>query len=215
MKDNVKQLQELIQSQRQQKQQPPVENKHIVTNKDISQDAIADPVLQVIHDEKLLFKTTNINYYILGKLPPDFSSMQVTLLAAEETSDKRERYKIDLYEYNQVRQAVRAIASLFFINEEIIEADFRVLVNLVEQYRDTQVVQEYHQTSFRRHVMQSTQQSAAVEFLTSEYLMPATELLLEKAGIKGQKSIKLLTYLLAASYKSANPLHLGIEGSPG
>lgn len=61
------------------------------------------PCLEVIHEQKLLFKAPICNYTVLGSLPQDFSMLPITLHVSEDGSNKKGRYKLDLYEREQCR----------------------------------------------------------------------------------------------------------------
>ena len=212
MKDKVKELQELIQSK---------------TGRVITPGAVAipvpkiepqqqqgeEPALRVIHDQKLLYKGKLCNYYVLGALPLDFASLQVTLSVTEDTSDKRGRYKLDLYERHQCRQYAMEIANLFYADEGIILNELIQLTDLIEQYRDAQVEaqQMQYKAAKASPPVPPTSEKVAVEFLTQPKLTERIDKLLQQAGIHDTQ--RLLLYIAGASYKSKTPLHIGVTGN--
>jgi len=207
MKNTIKELQGIIQNKGQGKNRMDKASAPMVTT----------PKLEVIHEAKLLYKGRCNNFYVLGNLSQDLSALKITLLVVEDDTEKRERYKLDLYEPEQVKEAIEAIALKFQVKEEILEADFQILTSLLEKYRDGLV--EAQQANAKKspsiqRIMAPVQERAAIEFLSVDKLMERTDQLLAKAGVIGQEKIRLLVFLAGTSYKSDTPLHLAIAGNP-
>lgn len=206
MKNTVKELQGIIQNKGQGK-------------KTIDKTSASTPMpkLEIIHEAKLLYKGRCNNFYVLGNLSQDLSVLKITLLVAENDTEKRERYKLDLYEPEQVKEAIEAIALKFQVKEEILEADLQILTSLLEKHRDGLV--EAQQANAKKspsiqRIMAPVQERAAIEFLSAANLAERTDQLLAKAGVIGQEKIRLLAFLAGTSYKSDTPLHLAIAGNP-
>lgn len=170
-------------------------------------------VLQVIHEQKLLYKGRNCNYYVVGRIPQDFSTLTVTIVVTEDSSDKRERFKPDLYEREECTYCADEIAKAFLIEQTEALADFVKLTNLLEEYRDVQVEVEQlkHKITKQPKTVVAQTEKEAVKFLSQQKLMEHTDKLLKRAGI--YQSQRLVLYLIASSYKSDTSLHTGISGT--
>lgn len=215
MKNAVKELQQIIQNKSKHKAKARQKSKQPA--EDIQQDntTAPKPKLEVIHEAKLLYRGMSVNFNVLGLLSQDLSFFRVTLLITENDTEKRDRYKLDLYEPEQIKHTIASIAIKFLVKEDELETDFQILINLLEKYRDAQL--EAQQVSERKNkgihrVMVPTQEKAAIDFLSAEKLMECTDKLLAQAGIIGQEKIRLLAFLAGASFKGEMPLHLGITG---
>lgn len=171
------------------------------------------PVLKVIHAQKLLYRGSFCNYYVLGNLPQDFSTLSVTLSITEDVSDKRIRQKLDLYERAECQTIAKSIANFFFTSEETILAELIELTNLLEAYRDKQVdtQQAQYEIVKAQSPMLPASEKAAIEVLNQQNLLEDIDRLLLQAGI--QEEIRLLLYVIGASYKCDTPLHIGVTGN--
>jgi len=216
-KNTIKDLQDIILKKNKVKKAIPPAKKVKVVAKPQAMAAKKTPVpetakLEQVHEGKILFKGKLNNYLIMGTLPMDFSSLKVTVVVTEDTSDKRSTYKIDLYEHEEVQLAKESIARLFCIQEELVGADMLQLASLLEKYRDEQVIT-------RKIVLEESgrmshgEETFARSVLTSYNIMGRIDKLMEQSGIRGQEHIKLLLFLAASSYKSKKPLHVNIGGA--
>ena len=178
-------------------------------------DTVAALMLEVVYKNKLLFQGKLHNYYVLGELPQDMASLQVTLLITEPTSDRRERYKLDLYEREEVKQCIKAMTSRFNESEGVLEAELLMLTDLVEKYRDSQVEEQQVHTRTRENLrmMVPAEERAAIEFLSAPDLMERTYELLEKAWAVGNMHICKMVFMAMASYKTSTPIHIALFGS--
>jgi hypothetical protein len=106
------------------------------------------------------------------------------------------------------------IANFFYVDEAIILNEIIQLTDLLEQYRDLQV--EAQQAQYKVSKVQSpllpASEKAAIEFLGQPNLMQKMDKLLQQAGIQ-HDSQRLFLYVVGASYKNKNPLHIGIRGN--
>jgi len=217
MKNAVKELQQIIENKSKDKAKSRRKSKQPVEDVHLDNVTVTKPKLEVIHEAKLLYRGRNVNFNVLGLLPQDLSSFKVTLQVTENDTEKRDRYKLDLYEPDQIKRTVESIAIKFLVKEDELEADFQILIDLLEKYRDAQL--EAQRVSSKKplginRIMVPTQEKAAMDFLSAGKLMERTDKLLCQAGIIGQEKIRLLAFLACASFKSDMPLHLGITGEP-
>jgi|GEM_PF-1741023 DNA primase len=171
------------------------------------------PSLTVVHEQKLWYNGRICNYYVLGNLPQDFSSMLVTLSVTEDTSERRCRCRLNLYEREECRQCATEIANRFYADHEVILSEMVQLTNLLEQHRDSQL--EAQQAQYKVNKPQShmlpLSEKAAIEFLSEPKIAERIDKLLAQAGIQDKQ--RLLLYMVGASYKNHTPLHVGITGN--
>lgn len=169
--------------------------------------------LTFIHEQKLLYKGRICNYYILGTLSQDFSVLPVTASVTEDSSNKQARYKLDLYEREECRQCSVEIGNLFQADDRAILNELSTLTELLERYRDEQIEKQQGQYKFNKvhPPMFPADEKTAIEFLSAPDLMQRIDALLEQSGI--QENLRLLLYIVGASYKSCIPLHLGVTGN--
>jgi predicted transcriptional regulator len=210
MKDKVKELQHII-HKGERKAKAPV----AVVREETKLPQLREedtPSLKVICEGKLLFKAPILNYFVLGDIGQNFSEMKVTLLVTEEgNTAKKSRYKIDLYEKEPCRQFCFEMANLLNASETAIMKELLQLTDLLEAYREAQVVAQQPSNKKQMPPMVPTQEQEAIEFLSRPNLMKGIDKLLEQAGVIG--SARLLTYLVSASYKNRETLHLKVTGN--
>ena len=174
-----------------------------------------DPSLEIIHPSKLLFKSTDNDYYILGGIPQDMGSLYVTLMAEEKSTGRKERTKIDLYEREQLRNLAIQMAEIFTQSPEQIEVDLLKLTDHLEQYRET-LLEKARPKIQRNHAMVSPEnQKKCVEFLTQPDLVKRIDKLIEQAGVVGEENSRKLLFVIASTYKMKNPLHALVQGTSG
>ncbi len=194
-------------------------NSETESNNEDSEVSLSDGIgkLEVVHENKLLFKTEFNHYYVLGSLTQDLSAMRITLLIEDLYYGKKERVKIDLYERDFLRSYTVQLAEQFHQKPEAVEAEFLLLTDLLEQYREKQ----YEQS---KAVFKSSKQYAPVspenqitckEFLMQPNLMDAFDKLIEKAGLVGEERTRKLIFVIASTYKMSDPLHALVQGSSG
>ncbi|HTA81473.1 MAG TPA: hypothetical protein VK783_00935 [Bacteroidia bacterium] len=213
-RDTVKDLQDIILKNDKVKKRVPQAKKVKTAIAKVTSEKIATETskLEQIHEGKLLFRGRLNNYFVMGALPMDFSSLKVTLLITEDSSDRTLPDKVDLYEHEQVQQIKEAIARLFCTDEEQVGTDMLQLASLLEKRRDEQVI--CHKIELEEMGrMSHSEERTAKALLTGHDIMGRMNNLLEKAGIIGQEHIRLMIFMTASSYKSTIPLHMGIKGN--
>jgi energy-coupling factor transporter ATP-binding protein EcfA2 len=194
-----------------------VETETVVDSGTNESDKTATPRLEVVHENKLLFKTEFNHYYVLGSLTQDMSAMRVTVLIEDLYYGKKERIKLDLYERDFMRTFCVQLAELFHQSPEAVEAEFLLLTDLLEKYREKQ----YEQA---KAVYKSTRQYAAVSpenqkncvaFLSEPNLMERIDKIIESTGVVGEERTRKLIFVIASTYKMSDPLHALVQGSSG
>jgi energy-coupling factor transporter ATP-binding protein EcfA2 len=173
--------------------------------------------LEVIHENKLRFKTEFNHYYVLGSLTQDLSAMRITLLIEDLYYGRKERVKIDLYERDFLRSYTNQLAELFHQNPEVVEAEFLQLTDLLEQYRESQYQQSKEKFKPTRQyaVVSPDTQITCKEFLMQADLINSFDKLIEKAGLVGEERTRKLIFVIASTYKMSDPLHALVQGSSG
>ncbi|MDP3146004.1 MAG: hypothetical protein Q8T03_13515 [Bacteroidota bacterium] len=173
--------------------------------------------LVVIHDNKILMRSSINDYYVLGMLTQDLSSMRITLMIEDLAYGKKERTKIDLYERETVRNLALQLAELFYENSETIEADLFLLTDLLEKHREKQfeLAKPAYQSKRQYANISPETQKACIEFLSQPNLIERFDGMIEKAGVVGEENTRKLLLVIASTYKMSHPLHALVQGSSG
>ena len=187
------------------------------TGMDSEETSEAKPKLEIIHENKLLFKTAFNHYYILGNLSQDLSSMRITLLIEDLYYGKKERVKLDLYERDFLRNYCVQLAELFHQSPETVEAEFLLLTDLLEQHREKQYEQAKAVYKSTRHYasLSPENKKSCLDFLSLPELMQNFDKLIETAGVVGEERTRKLLFVIASTYKMSDPLHALVQGSSG
>jgi hypothetical protein len=183
----------------------------------LSLEVNRQPLLEIVSEHKLLFACTHVQYFILGAVSQDLSNLKVMLMAVDAGTGKKERIKVDLYDRDAMRYIANQIGESFSLNPELIEVDLLQLTDELEKYRETQL--EQNKSSFqsqRNYVaVPPEKRKACVEFLSNPELINQIDVLLEKSGIVGEESTRKLLFIIAISYKNADPLHALLHSESG
>ena len=175
------------------------------------------PKLEIIHENKILFRAKYNYYYLLGTITQDLSSLRITLMIEEQASSRKERTKIDLYEREFVRNFSLQLAELFNQSPEQIEADLLLLTDLLEQYRERQseISKPNYQSKRTPAGLSPENQKAAIDFLSAPGLIDRIDQLIQTTGVVGEERTRKLLMIIAATYKMSHPLHALVQGSSG
>lgn len=170
-----------------------------------------------LYDHKLLFQTTNIDYYILGSLSQDLSTLKVTILAEIRNTGKKERIKIDLYEREAVRNFAIQLRELTEENTEKIEVDLLRLTDTLEHYRDTQIQASIPLSKHKQQffTIPPQREHHCIEFLKQENVLKHIDEKIELSGVVGEERIRTLLFVIALTYKMNAPLHVLVIGESG
>lgn len=173
------------------------------------------PSLEIIHEHKLLFKTPNNHYYVLGAPGQDMASLSITLMVEELSCNRKERIKIDLYNRDSVQHYSRVLSEQFCQDQQVFETEFLQLTNLLEKHRDKEYRFQHTQTLPKRAVLQMPvkEQQKCLDFLTAPDLIPGIDALIQRAGVVGEERARKLLFIIASSYKMPSALHLLLRGS--
>lgn len=175
------------------------------------------PYLEVVHENKLVFKTPNNHFYILGGITQDLSALKVTLLVEELSNNRKERTKIDLYERESVKIFADQLAEAFNQFGETVESELLQLTEALEKYRERQYEQAKAIMKNTRHVglISNEQKQQCLDFLKQPDLIQSIDQLIETAGVVGEERTRKLLFIIASTYKMSDPLHALVQGSSG
>lgn len=189
---------------------------------DISEEAgIIDfdqPILEIVHEGKLLLRTPVNHYNVLGNITQDLSSMYVTLMVEELASGRKERTKIELYERDNILLYSERLADLFEQDTAQIEKHLLLLTDLLEQHRDNlfeTIRQNGSQFKKAAPSISSEKKNECIEFLSKPDLINRIDKLIEQAGVVGEESTRRSLFVIASTYKMNTPLHALVQGTSG
>jgi energy-coupling factor transporter ATP-binding protein EcfA2 len=171
--------------------------------------------LRKIHDGKLEFSTSSGTYFVLGSLPTDLGTMKVSIHFVERDSNHKHRNKVDLYEREQLIKFARTISELEDLELVDIEQDLTVLTDLLERERDKELELEYESDDRQPKVLTPQKQAQAIDFLSEGNLIQRIDSLIEASGVVGEKSNRMMLFLIASTYKMPTTLHSLIQGTSG
>lgn len=166
--------------------------------------------LQIINEDKIRFKGRVMFYEILGRLSVDLTDMSVMLVCIHESEIKRYRRKIDLYDAVEQSELCKELETETGIDENDIRQDLEKLTDLLEIYREENLFAE---TPVDRIKKKSKSNKEAISILNHKTIFELIDNLLEKAGVVGDKKLRLALFISAISYKNQRPLHIILQGS--
>jgi energy-coupling factor transporter ATP-binding protein EcfA2 len=173
--------------------------------------------LKTIYEGKLLMRGEHNDYYVMGYLSQDLSSLRITLIVEERTTGQKERIKIDLYEREAVGYFTEQIAETFSQNPNAVEAELLLLTDQLEQYREQQLDQykSNYQQKKRYQLLSPENQKRSINFLSQSDLIQNIDKLIEEAGVVGEENTRKLLFVIASTYKMSYPLHTLVQGTSG
>lgn len=168
------------------------------------------------HSNHYIFATAELAFHILGGLNINgLDRMRVTLKVHRlEDEFHALRHNIDLYNSNQTEKLVRKIAEFLEIGTTTIRRGLQELINRLELHRLELLEKENGEEIFE-YQMDKAERRSAMGLLKSENLLEKTNRLIGASGVIGEKTNRLLMYLIFTSRKTDNPLHCISFGSSG
>lgn len=176
--------------------------------------------LDTTNPYNLKYRGNEACFQIKGFRTDQPDSLKVTLQISTEnepsgrTTVNSITLKTDLYEYKQVESACKLMAGKLSLRKDALEADLAQLAALLEQYRDKQMFKAKARQESKIEVPAATA-TQCIEFLKAEKLIQRINELIEKAGITGEETNRMLLFVIASSYKMPDTLHALIQGSSG
>lgn len=185
--------------------------------------ATAAPRLNTANPNNLVYATALATYYVKGGVrcaERDFEHMKITLVVEAKDQAgpppqglRRSRQKLDLYEDRQVEKASREAGEKLGLRPDLIELDLQLLTDQLEAWRE-QLAQASPETPARVQVPAGQRQNC-LEFLQKPDLTGRLNELIGQAGIVGERTNRLLLFVVASSYKMPDTLHALIQGASG
>jgi hypothetical protein len=172
-------------------------------------------ILQFIHDHHIMWQGSEANYAVMGSLSMDVSSLRVSL-HIEKEGLRKQRIKLDLYDYSQVTKHVTHLSEEEGFVFGHLETDILKLTELLENHREQLYNEAYAETkpSKKTNTLAIDKQKEVVEFLKQPNLLASINEQLGNIGIAGEVDNRLLLFILGTSYKH-EPLHAVIQSSSG
>lgn len=160
------------------------------------------------------FETEHLEIHILGGVKLNHLEALRTTLSINKTGQHiKLRHNIDLYNYNQVEKLVRKVAERLEIGTSVVRRALQEMTDQLEQYRLSLLDNEADGDEIKELIPK--EEKEAVKFLSAEGLLERTNELIGRSGVIGERTNRLLMYLIFTSRKSANPLHCISLGSSG
>jgi hypothetical protein len=175
------------------------------------------PTLEILNDYKISFKAKTGTFYVIGSLPMDLGNLRVSLQIVEKQSQKKHRVKIDLFDFSNVQNQCRELSEKQGFDGNLLEADLMQFTDLLEDYRETLFNAEMNPITDQYSQKELTPQAheKAIEFLSKSRLFESVDKLLGQSGIVAEEENRILSFILASSYKMPYLMHGLVQGSSG
>jgi hypothetical protein len=172
--------------------------------------------LEIVSPQKIVFKGQSAKYEVLGTLTMDLGSLNVSIKTVDYLTQKRLRGKINLHNIDDIQEMANKWDRTFG-NANVIETDLIELGDLLDLYREQIFEQEnssFLDTSSKYELTPEAQREA-MEFLLKPRLIENINSLIETTGIIGEEQSRILSFVIASSYKMPYRLHGLIQASSG
>jgi DNA primase catalytic core len=155
-------------------------------------------------------------YFVKGGIRPQLDSMRISLQTVHTETNDDYRTKLDLYEFKQVSGISTAAAEKLGIRADLVEKDLSRLTTLLEEYRDNHQNTGTDGSEQKRIIkVPDATASRCIAFLQKPGLIASINALIEKAGVTGEETNRILLFVVASSYKMPDTLHALVQGSSG
>lgn len=155
-------------------------------------------------------------YFVKGGIRQQLDSMRISLQIVHPETNDDYRTKLDLYEFKQINSTSTAAAEKLGIRADLVEKDLSRLTTLLEEYRDeNQEPRTRSQDKENRIKVPEATVSRCIAFLQKPGLIKSINGLIEKSGVTGEETNRILLFVVASSYKMPDTLHALVQGSSG
>ena len=157
--------------------------------------------LEVCHSHHLKYEGEEGIYHILGSLPMDISSLRISL-HIQRPEQRKQRLKIDLYDYAQIQQHCIHLSEQEDFDFSKLESDLLSLTELLEKHREAIFKADYNQDQpkTKKH-LSLEKEKEVVALLNQPDLLEIIKTKLTSIGIAGEVDNRLLLFILGTSYK--------------
>ncbi|NRA13484.1 MAG: hypothetical protein HRT57_16185, partial [Crocinitomicaceae bacterium] len=169
--------------------------------------------LEIIHEYKIMYYGISGTFTILGRLSMDLSALKITLIIENE-SKRKQRLKIDLYDYSQIEKRCCDLSEKEGFDYVELEADLFRLGDLLEIYREDFYKQEFEKKK-EEIKLSLPEEKQAIGLLSQKHLFKTISKLLDDIGIVGETDNRLLLFIIGSSYKSDYQLHALVQSTSG
>jgi DNA primase len=152
---------------------------------------------------------------VKGFNPRQMDSLKISLQIIHNETRHDHRAKPDLYEYKQVKHTANTAAERLGLRNDLLEKDLSTLTTLLEDYRDTQLMNTANGLNYPKIKVGEATQARCIAFLTKTSLVGYINELIGMAGVAGEEKSRILLFIIASSYKMPDTLHALIQGSSG
>lgn len=166
--------------------------------------------LDTTNPSNLIYKGQAAAYQVKGFKITQLDSLKVSLQILRNGHDFRAR--VELYDYKQTGTASQKASKILDVESELIEKDLSRLTTLLEQYREEYQDDNPEQQEIK--VPEATQPQCLELLKAKDYFQKLNELI-GKTGVIGEEMSRLLLYVIASTYKTADTLHALVQGSSG
>ena len=172
--------------------------------------------LEILNGYKISYKGKAATYVVIG-LTMDMQNMKVTLNVIDNTTERKHRLKVDLYEFTNVQHQCRELSEKQGMDYNQLEADLIQFTDLLEKHRDNLIEAETNPVTELYSEKELTPKASekAVDFLSKAQLLENIDKLLEQSGIIGEEDNRRILFVIASSYKMPRLLHGLIQGTSG
>lgn len=173
--------------------------------------------LEILDDYKISYKGESGTFLVIGQLPMDLGKMYVSIHLIENGTNKKHRFKVDLYDSLTLKNQCGDLAEKNGLDCNQLEADLLTLTDLLEEYREGLFKAEANPMTDHYSAKERTPKAEekAIEFLQHPNLLKNIDKLLEQTGIIGEEDNRKILYVIASSYKNHFPLHSMVQGTSG
>ena len=178
--------------------------------------AAPTPTLDTTNPHNLIYRSSLATYEIKGGVryaAKDLDCLKITVVITN-AEGRKSRQKLDLYEDKQITRAASAVADRLGLRADLIELDLDRLIDLLETHRDG-LRQQNNRHKTGHAAVAGPDRSRCLTFLKVPDLLTRINAEIERAGIVGEEHNRLLLFVVASSYATAQPLHALIQGASG
>jgi hypothetical protein len=189
--------------------------KDLISNAEQEKQTIG--TLKRVADQKLVYLGKLGEYAIYGHLPADWKKLAVRITFTDKEGNRYSK-ELDLYQDELVTAWVEEVGEKK-INPNSFKAELDLLVVELEAYRVnlSEHEQQTIQLKPRQIIITPTERKKAELLLKDEKLLFKIDELIERAGIVGEKDIRLIAFIAASTALngSKDKLHVVLQGSTG
>ena len=172
-------------------------------------------ILNVTYNE-LCYQTSYGIYTVLNAINiNDNERLTVSLKVFFIENNKTERIRLDLLDWDKVKNFVGEVSSKLNLSYSTIEADFYSFTEELERYKKTEQdkFNKIHLRGQSMPIIPEERKTDCIGLLKSKTLLEDVNKMLGLCGIVGEENLRLLLFIAASTFKMPKPLHVLVQGS--